>query len=55
MCRIRQHFDNTSVKDIQKRCRKNCIDELRLLESNSMPGRSVAIAAGSRGIAIAEF
>ncbi|MBE9544635.1 MAG: DUF2088 domain-containing protein, partial [Proteobacteria bacterium] len=48
MCRIRQHFDNTRVEDIRKSVRA----ELRRLSWDQIrPGNSVAIAAGSRGIA----
>jgi len=60
MCRIRQHFDNTRVKDITKTVQ----EELRQLSWDQIrPGHRVAIAAGSRGItnfaeilkAVAEF
>jgi hypothetical protein len=48
MYRIRQHFDNTSVKDITKTVQ----EELRQLSWDKIrPGNRVAIAAGSRGIA----
>jgi hypothetical protein len=48
MCRIRQHFDNTRLDDIQK----SVLSELRQLSWDQIrPGNSVAIAAGSRGIA----
>ena len=48
MCRIRQHFDNTRLDDIQK----SVLSELRQLSWDQIrPGNSVAITAGSRGIA----
>jgi hypothetical protein len=48
MYRLRQNFDNTSVKDIPKTVQA----ELHKLSWNEIqPGHSVAIAAGSRGIA----
>ena len=48
MCRIRQYFDNTRVDDIQT----TVLSELRQLSWDQIrPGNSVAIAAGSRGIA----
>jgi hypothetical protein len=53
MCRIRQHFDRTQVADI----RKSVLAELGQFSWDQIqPGNSVAIAAGSRGIAdIAEI
>jgi len=53
MCRIRQHFDRTQVADI----RKSVLGELGQFSWDQIqPGNSVAIAAGSRGIAdIAEI
>jgi hypothetical protein len=53
MCRIRQHFDNTQITDI----RKSVLAELRQFSWDQIqPGNSVAITAGSRGIAnIAEI
>ena len=53
MGRIRQHFDRTQVADI----RKSVLVELRQFSWDQIqPGNSVAIAAGSRGIAnIAEI
>jgi len=48
MGRIRQHFDSTQVTDI----RKTVLAELRQLSWDQIqPGNSVAISAGSRGIA----
>ena len=48
MYRLRQNFDNTSVTDIPKTVQA----ELHKLSWNKIqPGHSVAIAAGSRGIA----
>jgi uncharacterized protein (DUF362 family) len=53
MCRIRQYFDRTQVADI----RKSVLAELDHFSWDQIqPGNSVAIAAGSRGIAhIAEI
>jgi len=53
MCRIRQHFDRTQVADT----RKSVLAELDQFSWDQIqPGNSVAIAAGSRGIAnIAEI
>ncbi len=53
MGRIRQHFDRTQVADI----RKTVLAELQQLSWDQIqPGNSVALAAGSRGIAnIAEI
>ena len=48
MYRIRQQFDNTTLNDI----RKEVLEQLSKLSWNQVqPGHSVAIAAGSRGIA----
>ena len=48
MYRIRQQFDNTTLNDI----RKEVWEQLSKLSWNQIqPGHSVAIAAGSRGIA----
>ena len=48
ICRIRQHFDSTQVTDI----RKTVLAELGHYSWDQIqPGHSVAIAAGSRGIA----
>lgn len=49
MCDVRQHFDTTTVSDVAEEVRRQ-LDTLNLSAKLS-PGQTVAITAGSRGIA----